>query len=65
MKKGGEAVYFLVRCNVNAKMKKKNNILCMSIGFKQLEMLIMRNANALLVMVADASMMLLNFVSTS
>ena len=31
VKKGGEAVYFVVQCNVNAEMKKKTNILCMSI----------------------------------
>ena len=31
VKNGGEAVYFLVRCNVNAEMKKKQYILCMSI----------------------------------
>ena len=51
----GEAVHFLVRCCVNAEMK-KNSTLCMSTFINIQEMLPMQNAIALLVLVAVVNM---------
>ena len=66
VKKGGEIVYFLVRCYVNAKRKKKQYTVYVHL-IQATGMLIMQNANALLLLVADASMLLLlcfNFLTS-